>query len=137
MPLKHYSIIISLLIIFVSVQNSVYAQWHWCSGIYGGDVESLGINNSTVYSSISVDEQTGNLFYSLDNGENWLSNGMNHSLYSLAFKGNYIFGGYYNGVVYSSNNGAVWYGWNDNLTVLSLAVKGNNIFGGTYNYGVY
>ena len=142
--MKHLEVYI-LLLLSIYYQSVVQAQWVITK--FPGTLNPihLAVNGAYIF---AVDFGNG-VFYSTDNGTNWIiiNNGLplyNHYVNSIVVNGTNIFVGAQGngsdsiGVYLSTNNGTNWKLVNHtNSTVSCLAVSGTNIFAGTQSDGVF
>ncbi len=131
---------LTILILFISIADTVNAQWvrvrggmPWCftndgTYLYAGLFGSVYIPGDTTAPC--------NIIRSSDNGTSWIniSNGLLcDNVYSLAVKGSKLFAGSDNGIFVSSNHGDSWTQQSfdpSNGEVHALIVKDSIIFAG-------
>jgi len=129
-------LILVFTIYLLSVFNNSQAQWVQVSnGIQNRDVQCITSSGINIY--IGFSNYSG-LYYSSNNGVNWLSRGFpQNQIYSLASNGNYIFAGLDTEICRSSDLGVTWVrkGILYAAPVNSIATSGNNIMLSAQNLG--
>ncbi|HLN52678.1 MAG TPA: T9SS type A sorting domain-containing protein [Lentimicrobium sp.] len=79
------------------------ASWNQCPVGYYLSVYNIEGNSDRIFISTS-----NNIYYSIDNGNNWISTGVYNVKYYLGVEGNEIFAGNYNSIIRSHDNGVSW-----------------------------
>ena len=133
-------IIVGTKYIYKSTDNG--KTWFVSNNGISGTVTSI---HSLVKSSSNLVAGTdAGVFYSADNGNNWVQSAGTTalSIYCMVSKGTSLFlSTANNGVYKSTNNGQNWSAVNSGITTItdmrSLAVKGSDIYAGTDGYGIY
>ena len=103
------------------------AQWTQCNGPFGGEVHAITVSDDNIIIGTSR-----GIYFSKNNGQEWLVSDLLSPTYSLTTSGEYIYAGTSNGVYISKNKGISWA--TTNLTgkyIYSLTVSGKYIYAGT------
>jgi hypothetical protein len=123
--------------IFITGDNG--ANWTASAAGNISYIYSLAVNDSNIFAGL----QSGSIYKSPDNGNNWLpvNNGLpGVQVNSLITMGDLVFAGLYNkGVFLTTNQGSSWDSVNsgiNSLYIKSLATMGSIIFAGTSGNGV-
>lgn len=126
--------------------GSYASQGVWISTDNGVNWNQTSLNNRTVYSLASIDNnvfagtETYGIYLSTNSGVNWSQTALaNRSVRSILINGNNIFAGTDTyGVYLSTNNGSSWIQTSlNNKWIFSLAIKGNTLFAGAQYSGIY
>jgi ligand-binding sensor domain-containing protein len=126
------------ILTFILNFNSLKAQWIQTSGPTGGIVNCLAASGTKLFAGTN-----GNgVYISTNNGTNWTpaNSGIENSgVLDLAFSGQSLFAGTYDGLFKSTNDGSNWTEVNIGLLsdyVTNIAVSGSKIYAGSV-YSIY
>ena len=117
-------------------------QWVQTNGPYGGGINSFAQIGNNIFAGTSFAGSQGTragIFYSTNNGLNWIPGGLdNNWIRALTYSNNILYAGTYGGVYESTNYGLDWnFIGLSNFNILSLAIKNGNIFAGVSGSGLF
>jgi len=95
--------------------------------MYGHEVWSLASIGNCIYAGAN-----NGIYYSTNNGDNWVKFGLNEKVFGIGSIGNSIFAGTISGIYRTTNYGASW-SFDSIPYTSSFATIGNKIFAGTGN----
>jgi len=135
--------LISIIALLFVLFGQCYAQWQKINFPSTVKVNTLAINDSSIYAGTDGD----GIFVSTDNGENWVSINVglqSKIIYTILINGKTIFAGTETGAYISTNNGLNWNAINSGLSAIpvrslaksNLTQDNTTIYAGTWN-GVF
>jgi len=144
--MKNYVVTVLSVIMLISI-NSSLAQWIPTNGPPVKEdyhIACMEFLNSNIYTGISC----GGIFYSADNGMNWLQNSFpNQCVWSLDIMNEHIIAGTYeNGFYVSHDGGNTWVNSNNGIPngdigrindVFAILINNDKVYGAVNNKGIF
>lgn len=133
--MKKSFLLASFLSLFLLIHTS-YAQWVQVSNgmPISSKITHMGSNTTTIYAINS--NTTYSLYYSTDNGLNWIQSTLNKKLNNFSIFDNILITGSSNVFYISTNNGQNWDQSNLNGVYSVVSIFGSTAVTGT-NYGIF